>query len=530
MKNHNYPIYECDKVTNLKELVALAARKHGEKHAFTYEHEKQIININYKQFKSNIERLSASLVNIGLDDKAAVLGENSYKWILSYFAIVNSGCVVVPLDKELPANEIKNLIDHSEVKMLIYSVQYKDIIEHMQQIGTKIKHYICMDELDILLANEAPSCDVKVGGMAAILYTSGTTGSAKGVILSHEGITHNAIAACQYVKLTGKSLLVLPLHHVFGFVCGVCSMLLQGKEICINSSLKNVLMDIQKFKPHTMFLVPLFVETFYKKIWDGAKQKGKDGLLRKLIGLSNFLQKINIDIRRKFFKSVLSNFGGNLDLIICGGAPLDEKYEQGLRDFGVQILNGYGITECSPVVSVNRNEHWQLGSIGRVLPCCEVQIAEPNDDGDGEILVRGSTVMLGYYKNESATVEAMDSDWFKTGDIGHLNKDGFLYISGRKKNLIILSNGKNIYPEEVEFALLSYIPYIKEVVVSQGNDKIIAEVFLDIECDPACVKELDNDIVNFNRTVPIYKNIAKTIIRDTEFPKTTTKKIKRSYK
>jgi long-chain acyl-CoA synthetase len=373
--------------------------------------------------------------------------------------------------------------------------------------------------------------------LAAIIYTSGTTGVGKGVMLSHQNIAANTVAALNNVKVYDVSVLVLPLHHTFGFVAGVLCMLHVGTKICINSSLKNVSKDMGFYKPTHLFLVPLFVEKMYKKIWITAQRNGKAGLLRKLIKISNALLKLGIDLRRKFFKTVLDGFGGELKIIVCGGAPLDPRYVKGLRDFGINVLNGYGITECSPIVSVNRNDYYKDGSIGQVLPCCEVKIDKLHNSYEGEILVKGQNVMLGYYNNTGLTEEVMEEKWFRTGDIGKVDKDGFLFITGRKKNLIILSNGKNIYPEELEMLVLN-IPYVKEVVVYSEKDgvrretTITAEVFLDneyieIENIKNPGKQLNDDISVINKAIPYYKNIRRIKIRHTEFNKTTTKKIKR---
>ena len=539
MRNKAYPLYKFEIISNLKELVDLAAEKYGAKSAFTFERKKETVRISYSKFRSDVNALGTEF---WFDDiknrKIALVGENSYEWILTYFAAVNSGNVIVPLDKELPAAEIKNLTEDSGADILVHSDEYSDIVDYMKENGACIKEYINMKNYSGMIARgemmikSGDNCVVNYVvdnyALAALLYTSGTTGGAKGVMLSHVGLARNTLAACQHVGVFGSNLFVLPLHHSLGFIVA-CAMLLQGSETYINSSLKNVLTDMEKFKPNTMFLVPLFVETFYKKIWDSAKKQGKDDLLKKLASISNRLLKIGIDIRRPLFRSVLRAFGGKLKLMVSGGAPLDAKYVQGFRDFGINLLNGYGITECSPIVSVNRNKHYRDGSTGTVLSFCEVKIAEPDENGHGEICVKGDIVMLGYYKNEQATKEAFDGAWFKTGDIGYLDEDGFLFISGRKKNLIILSNGKNVYPEELEFALLNSIPYIKEVVVYADDNTIIAEVYLDTESDPGCASKLDGDILLFNQTQAPYKNIGKAVVRETEFPKTTTKKIKRQY-
>jgi len=541
MKNKKYPFYNIESINNLKELINLIAEKYGDNPAVTFERDNNIINISYRQLKSDIEALGTAFWDLGIqNEKIALIGENSYEWILTYFAAVNGGNIIVPLDRDLPEADIKNLIDDSETKTFVYSDSFSDIQEYLRDNNANINNYINMNNIagmidkgSLLIKNgdrRVVDYNIKNHDFATLIYTSGTTGVAKGVMLSHFGFARDIVASCQSVKLTGSNLLVLPLHHSFSFTGCILYMLLSGSEIIINKSLKRITQDLLKYKPHNIFLVPLFVETFYKKIWDGAQSKNKDGLLKKLIGISNILLKTGIDLRRVLFKSILKEFGGNLELIVTGGAPIDAKYIKGLRDFGIMTLNGYGITECSPVVCVNRNNYFRDGSVGPIFPCCEAKIAEPDENGHGEIYIKGDIVMLGYYKNEQATKNAFDGEWFKTGDIGYIDGDGFLFISGRKKNLIILNNGKNVYPEEIEFALLNQISYVKEVVVYAEDNAITAEMFLDTENNPDCAANIDGDILKLNRTLPVYKNIAKTIIRDTEFPKTTTKKIKRSYK
>lgn len=540
MKNKKYPFYEIEPINNLKELVNHVAKKYGDNTAFTFERDNSVVNISYKQFNLDVESLGTAFYNLNVRDmKIAVIGENSYEWILTYFAAVNSGNVIVPLDKELSARNLKNLVDFSDAKVLVYSDGFNHISEYLRKDKANISHYISMEKLQDMINkgrelirqgdSRIVNYEINNHSLTALLYTSGTTGTAKGVMLSHMNIACNAVTACHHVWFQGNNMLVLPLHHSFAFTAAVCATLLEGSEIAINSSIMNILSDLEKYKPNNMFLVPLFVETFYKRIWENAKKQGKDNLLKKMIKISNALLRIGIDIRHILFKPVHRAFGGNLKLLVSGGAFLDTKYIHGLRDFGINVLNGYGITECSPIVSVNRNEHFRDESVGLVLSCCDVKILEPDEKGHGEICVKGDIVMLGYYQNKQATEKAFDGEWFKTGDIGYLDKDGFLFISGRAKNLIVLSNGKNVYPEEVESALLNHITYVKEVVVYAEENIIIAEVFLDIESDPVRSSLLEKDIVALNRILPQHMNIGKTVIRDTEFPKTTTKKIKRAH-
>jgi len=540
MKNKNYPLYENEQVNSLKELVNRSAKKYSDKPAFTFERDTKSIKVSFRQFKKDADSLGTYFYSKNIRNvKFAVIGENSYEWILTYFSVVNSGNIIVPLDKELQSEDLKNLIEDSGAEVLVFSDTFSNFAEYIKNNINSVKYFINMQDLlefiedgsKLINNGERTIINYKVENKApaVIMYTSGTTGVAKGVILSHIGIAHGTVACLMNTKIIGSNILVLPLHHVFGSIAVVCTMLHNGSEVLINSGLPKFLLDMEEFKPDNLFLVPLFIETFYKRIWDGAAKQGKEKLLKKLISISNALLKIGIDARRLLFKSVLKAFGGDLKLILSGGAPIDAKYMQGLRDFGINILNGYGLTECSGVISVTRNNYYRDGSVGLVLPCCEVKIADPDESGYGEIYVKGNNVMLGYHNSEQATEEAFDGDWFKTGDLGYMDEDGFLYVSGRKKNLIVLSNGRNVYPEEVEFALLKHISYIKETVVYAKDNKIVAEVFLDIENHPDCVSSIDNDVVELNRLLPPYMNIGKTEIRDTEFPKTTTKKIKRRY-
>lgn len=326
----------------------------------------------------------------------------------------------------------------------------------------------------------------------------------------------------------GQTVAFLPFNHTlsWGSALFASPLLVEWGYIC--GSLRNLQKDMFDYHPQHITAVPLAVETIYKKIWFTAKKEGKDKKLETGIKISKFLMKFGIDIRRKLFKEVIDNLGGNLEMIICGGAFLDPKYENGLYDMGIQVINGYGTTECSPIVTCNRLNNFKFGSAGCALECNEIKIDEPDEEGVGEVMVKGSNVLMGYYDDPESTQEAFDGDWFKTGDYGYIDDDGFLYLRGRKKNLIILSNGKNVSPEEIEDKLMN-IEYVKEVVVYEENGAITAEFFLDTVEYPDAKDNIKKDVRAVNMQLPSYKQVTKTKLRDVEFPKTTTLKIKRKY-
>ena len=513
----NYPLYDHPPLTNLRQLVDWNAELYSDQIVFQYRDGKKLQSITYSQFKEDVDLLCAYFVNQKLQrNKIAVIGENSYTWILTYFAAVLSGNIIVPLDKELPDNEISGLLTKCEVAILVYSDSYSDTAEKVLHDGV-VSTLLNMKGFPEYFQNtkESPFLnDINEDAVCAIIFTSGTTGQPKGVMLSQTNLVTDAVAACQNALVTGTTLLTLPLHHTFAFTTSVLAMLIYHVPICISKSLRTFAADMQTFKPQAMFVVPLYVETLYKNIWKVAAAQGKDRLLKRLVSLNNVLRKLGVDLSRRLFHSVHQQFGGELDTIICGGAPLNQSYIDGMRDLGIQVLNGYGITECSPVVSVNRNRYFRNGSVGLPLPCCEVKII------NGEICVKGKNVMLGFYQDEQSTLEVFTDGWFKTGDLGYLDDDGFLFITGRRKNLIILSNGKNVSPEELEEKIRD-VPGVDEVIVYAEDEMITAEIFAHQQT------RVQEGIMALNRELPKYKRIQKIKFRDTEFEKTSTKKIKR---
>lgn len=541
--NTPYPLYEIKRVTNLRQLIDYRADESASAVAFEYETNKGITEkITFSELKYQINALGTAFYNLGLRNcHVAILGENSYDWLLNFFALVCGNIVTVPLDRELPVQTLKNMIKNSNCSALIFSDTYTDIAEQLEnELGIII---INMRDAEKLIKkgaslisegyNEYLNHNIDESSVVIIVYTSGTTGTSKGVMLSHSNLAYDTYSFCHNCKIAGNTVLLLPLHHTFGLVVGVFTVMLYGYTVYINLSLRHLMSDLIKVKPKILFLVPLLAETLYKNIWKIAEQNGTDKTLADMITKSNKLLADGIDNRKQLFQSFISPLGGNLDTIVCGGAPLNSKYIRNFRELGINLLNGYGITECSPVISVNRNNYYKDGSVGQVINVCSVMIDNPNN-GTGEICVKGLNVMLGYYHMEDETAKVLENGWFHTGDIGYLDEENFLFITGRIKNTIILNNGENVSPEELE-EILQDIPIVNEVIVFEDNGKIAAEIFPDLSYAEKnkitdILAELKVQIKHINDNLPKFKQINSVYLRDSEFEKTTTKKIKRKSK
>jgi len=519
-------------INDLKEFASYCSNEYKNKIAFQYRQNEEIAKISFLDFSENINALGTMLHNWGIrNEKIALIGENSYHWILSYFAVVNGGNTIVPLDPEINEDDLVKLFVNTEISSVICTERYSEKIAKIKY-KIELKHIIIAERdisklilqgQELISKGERSFIDFEVRSdvCSAILYTSGTTSQPKGVMLSHKNIAANAVVSIRNVFFAGTSILVLPLYHTFSLTASVLCVLLSGRTVSVNNDIKEFKNDLIGYQPQNLVLVPMIIESLYKQIWIQAKREKKDVLLRKFIAVSNLLMKVKIDLRKKIFSSVHKSFGGNLDFIISGGAPIQDKYVKGFRELGIQILNGYGITECSPVISVNRNHYFRDCSVGQILDGVEIKIL-----GD-EIFVKGDIVTEGYYKNEAQTSEALQEGWFKTGDLGYMDNDGFLYITGRKKNLIVLSNGKNVSPEAIEDYLYK-LDYIKEAIVFQKGDLIEAEIYLGDENTEQHKKQIEQDIKTINSNLPIYMNISNVIVREIEFPKTSTKKIRRA--
>ena len=549
--------YEVKEVKSVKELMQYAVEQAGEKDAFRYKSGKEIVNVTYNEFQNDTLALAVALNKLGVEGKhIAVIGENSYDWLTVYLTVLKSKSVLVPIDKELPIKDIINVLEHSDSEILFYSARYEKHIKEISEALPQVKYFIGFDKENDENANnlsykifknngkelyekegyEEP--DIDTNAMKVIIYTSGTTGMSKGVMLSEHNLLSVSVGALKLTKIQKSCLSVLPYHHTYEAVAGILTEILFQTTICINDSLKNVAKNLELFKPEHIYVVPAFAEMFYKKIWATAEKEGKAELLKKLIKISNGLRKVGIDLRRTLFSSVLKSFGGNLKEIVCGGAALRAEVGDFFNDIGVLFLNGYGITECSPLVSVNTPYLNDPRTVGLPLHCCEVKLEDVTEEGIGEICVKGDIVMLGYYKNEEKTKEVLKDGWFSTGDFGKITEKGQIVITGRKKNIIVLENGKNVYPEEIENYILA-VPYIQEVVVRpnlnehgfNGNN-LCAEVFLNEEkakeLGEVDIKEkLKDDINAVTAELPVYKKVSEIEIREKEFEKTTTNKIKR---
>lgn len=562
-------LYEVRDVENLRELIDGSVERFSQRPAFMVKDKTKgkFVSISYKKMQEDIRSLGTSLINLGLRGrKIAVIGENSYYWAISYFAIANGVGVVVPIDRELKEKEVANLLKRAEVSAVIYSKKMKKVMDEVledRELRKTLTYPIQMDlsddedgiislrrllshGMDLLDNGDRKYLDVEVDSdaLAVLLFTSGTTGLAKGVMLSHRNIVSNTVNMSKYVKIIdgGVGLSVLPMHHTYEMTCHVITGLYQGMSIAICEGLKYIQKNLVEAQVNVMLAVPLIFEMMHKKIFSKAKESGKDKTLRRMMNISRKFKLYNKgNITRRLFSNVHNVTGGKISQFIAGGAAINPQVIEDYEAMGFPIFQGYGMTECSPIIAVNKDRYSKAVAAGLPLPGTEVKIYNPDEKGIGEIICRGPSVMLGYYRDDDATREALRNGWLHTGDYGYFDQDGFLYVSGRKKSVIITKNGKNIFPEEVEF-YLTESEYIEEALVhgidGLRNDDVIikAEIFPNYplfenenpEVSEEYIEEKIGEIIEkINDTVPKYKRIKRYYIRKTEFEKTTTKKIKR---
>ncbi|MBR7182113.1 MAG: AMP-binding protein [Clostridia bacterium] len=553
------PVRDIPKITSFKDIVLAMAER--DKTAYILPKGKELINLSYKDFYTMTLRLAKGITAVGLAGKrVAVIGETSPEWVATYLAVVVTGGVIVPMDKELAIGEIEGFLASVEAEAIVYSAHFNGKFDAAMAEHPSLRLFVPMapaegtegekilpltallEKGDALEDFTLPERDPNA--MSTMLFTSGTTGTSKCVMLCERNIISSVNAALASVDFSGvdTTVSVLPLHHTYELTIMMCKLAL-GMTVGINDSLRHIMRNFANIQPTGLILVPLFVNTMYKKIWDEAKKKKKDKLLRRMIPVSNGLRKVGIDLRRTFFKSVLAAFGGKLTKIICGGAALNPEMVKGFEAFGIQICEGYGITECSPLIAVTPYWAPKRGSVGPAVPGCTARIASQgkNDKGfdEGEIQVKGDNVMLGYYNNDAANADAFTEDgWYRTGDIGYMDNDGYIFITGRMKSVIVLENGKNVFPEEIEEYLENMEGVAECVVVGRkGEDgetvNLTALIYPNKDAFPedadreTIYNTLYQRITELNRKLPSFKKIKGLELRDEEFEKTTSRKIKR---
>lgn len=521
-----YPHYERHIYSTLNEMVNTTVKNCGDKVCYEFWENRKIASRTFNEVYSDMCAFIAFLKANNLIGKhIALIGKTSYEWIVAFWGIVTSGGVAVPIDKELDRDSVLEQLEFADVCAVVYDNAYAETVDCFKSKTNAVTLGLENDMIAYVNSIEGKPSeianDISPDTPAIISFTSGTSGKSKAVYLSQQNVAASTSCAAASVDVPEgtKAMATLPINHMFEIVISVTCSMYFGSTLCLNDSLRNLKKSLLKFKPTRTAVVPMFIEAFYKEIKEGVKKKHITALFAVMRGISLLLKKFNIDISRKLFKSVLEQFGGNLATLICGGAFIDESRIKFFDSIGITIDQGYGITECAPVVAVQTDRYSKKGAVGKILPCCEVKIV------DGEIAVKGTNVMIGYYKNPELTNEVLVDGWFFTGDVGSVDDEGYLYLTGRKKNLIILSNGENVSPEELELKLQD-IEEIAEIVVYGENDKICAEIYYG-EKNEETENVIKNKVSQCIKNWPIYKQIQTIKFRYTEFDKTTTRKIKR---
>ena len=558
-----YPRYVVPSIVSIQDMLLRSSKVYGDKLALEDLAENPISSASYKQLHDYVLRFGKSLLEIGLKerDHVAVISENRVQWSMTYFTAMCFNMVIVPIDKNLNHNEILNIIHESEAKAIVFSDGYEALMKEKRDSLLNLKYYINMDSKEhkdeifsMTKMIDAQSSAIKKlpeinpNDMAEIIFTSGSLGRAKGVMLTQKNISSNLMAMTSMIQIVPEDrfLSVLPIHHKYECTCGLLCPLYAGASAHYARSLKTVVDDLQKVQATILLGVPLLYDKMFKKIYKGIQEdKLKSIIVPPLISLTNIFESIGWKSSKKLiFKELHHKFGGHIRLFIAGGAAPDPKVAKGLRELGFNFVQGYGLTETSPIAALNRLYSFKDNAAGLPLPGLEIRINNPNENGIGEIYIKGDSVMLGYYKNQKLTDEAFDNGWFKTGDIGFFDEDGFLHINGRQKNVIISKSGENVFPEEIE-DILNRNPFVQESMVYGEEDEkhteiIAVQIVTDAEAfieysEKNKVKitpELVNDIIaeavkETNKELPAFKQIRKFYVRDSEFEKTTTQKIKR---
>jgi len=564
MMKTNLKLYDVPQIETIQQMVLESAEKYSSKIALEDLNPTPISSLTYKELLKNILKLGAALKDLGLKERThiALIGENRVQWGLTYLTAMCFNFVIVPIDKNLTSNEIFNIVHESDAEAIIFSESFSSMLSGSHASLKKLKYYICMDEtkedpkfLNMLsLMNKTNHVEESIlpkinsNDMAEIIFTSGSLGRAKGVMLSQGNLAANLVDMVSMILITKEDrfLSVLPIHHTYECTCGMLCPLYAGASAHYARSLKTIVDDIQKVKATIMLGVPLLFDKLFKRVMKGiSEDKVKSIVVPPLMKFTNFLQSVGVKgLKQKVFKELHEKFGGHIRIFIAGGAAPDPLVAKGLREFGFQFIQGYGLTETSPILALNRLDAFKDDAAGLLLPRVEIKINNPDEEGIGEIWAKGPSVMLGYYKNEKLTNEAFENGWFKTGDLGYTDKDDFLHIAGRQKNVIISKSGKNVFPEEIE-DILNRSPFILECMVygeeDTKQDEIIAvQIVVDAEAfiehseskslsisDEMINEVISEEVQKTNKQLAGYKQIRKFYIREDEFAKTTTQKIKR---
>lgn len=565
--------YETTNYKTIKEVFEMAREKYTN-NIFMLEKfnpKEEFTKITYKEFTDDVIHLGTALKNKYnlADERIVIIGENTYHWYVSYMAMLCGVGIAVPVDKELPANEIENVINRSKATAVIYSTKKKDIIKKVQDKLPAVKYFIQMNSDDELEGREIGfntivkqgkemvekgddsflKVEINPDEFKVLIFTSGTTSNSKGVMICNKNLAENINAVNPYVRVheTDRFFSVLPLHHTYESSIGFLLPMAKGSSIAVCQGLKHIVPDLKETNPTALLAVPLLIESLYKKINQTIEKSGKTALVNSMMHITNALKNVGIDIKKKVFAEIYDNLGGKLHFVVSAAAPIDPKVGKWLQDLGITFLQGYGLTETAPIAALTPEYEPKVGSAGKAVVCAEIKIDNPNEKGEGEVLIKSETLMLGYYEDKVATDEVIEVDeegnrWFHSGDVGYLDKDGFLYITGRIKNVIVTQNGKNIYPEEIEL-MLGEIKEIKECMIYgkevEGEKELIitAKIIPNIEeIENLHGKDLsDEEIYNIiwekikevNHKLTSYKAIKKLEIKKDEFAKTTTMKIKR---
>lgn len=564
MSRPHSKLYTKTNYTNIRDVIQDGIRKYPDNIAFTIkeknEKEVQYNNISYKKFENEINCTGTGFLNLGLKNKRfAIIGPNSYEWALSYIAVLYGVGVAVPLDKGLPEAEIEDSIARSEAEVIIFDQKYIDTIKKIkEQNKTNLKFFICMQDtaedgiINLSTVKKAGEEKLQKGDKeffdleidnnktSVIIFTSGTTSMSKAVMLSQYNIASdiNSMNACEKLYPTDVNMQMLPFHHTFSST-GIVLMLNNGVKNVFCDGLRHIQNNMKEYKVSVFVCVPLILEAMHKRVMAEVKKQGKEKSVEFAKKLSVALLKVGIDVRKKLFGEILKNFGGNMRFVVSGAAAIDKSVAEDFNAWGILTIQGYGLTETSPVVCAENAKFIRYGSVGVPLEDIEVRIDNPDEKGIGELVVKGPNVMLGYYKNEEATKSTLIDGWYHTGDLGYRDKDGYIFITGRKKNVIVLKNGKNVFPEELE-ELVDKLPYTAESMVFGYPKEDDLVVSLKLVYDENYVKNFMNnmseeelrekawaDIKQINETVPKYKHIKKFILTKEPMIKTTTAKVKR---